>query len=63
MREGPLSGSFGGGRGSGKNGMMLNHLEGSSSTESEIWFSSKASSPYGATYYVWNENKDFRFER
>jgi hypothetical protein len=31
IREGPVSGSFGGGSGSGKSGMILYHLVGNSS--------------------------------
>jgi len=37
MRDGPFSGSFGGGNGSGKSGIMLYHFLGNSSTGSDIW--------------------------
>jgi hypothetical protein len=36
MREGPVSGSFGGGNGSGKSDTMLYHLVGNLSTDSAI---------------------------
>jgi hypothetical protein len=38
MRDGPVSGSFGGGNGSGKSGTMLYHFVGNSSTDRAIWF-------------------------
>jgi len=59
IREGPVSGSLGGGKGSGRYGVMLNHLVGSSSRGREIWFSSKLYHRFGVVYYVWTEVKDF----
>jgi hypothetical protein len=59
IREGPVSGSFGGGKGSGRYGIMLNHLVGSSSTGRDIWFFSKYSHRFGAMYYVEITVKDF----
>jgi len=44
-REGPSSGSFGGGKGSGKSGKILYHFFGRSSTGKEIWFFSNPMAP------------------